>query len=204
MGNLVSSDRSGLQRLYYDRPAAAWLEALPLGNGRIGAMCFGGVGSDRIGLNDETLWSGSPQTAQALSTPLGATGADAVQAVRDALRANDIRRAHELARGFHSGYSQAYLPLGDLLLDVRIDGATPTAADVTQYRRELDLDAAVATAQYEVGGVTIRQETFVSAPDGVLVHRITASEPVLALTCRLASQLRSRPHAVDNGLGLLL
>ncbi|TCC37465.1 glycoside hydrolase family 95 protein [Kribbella capetownensis] len=204
MGNLVSSDRSGAQRMVYDRPAATWLEALPLGNGRIGAMCFGGVGRDRIGLNNETLWSGGPETARLLSTPLGATGADAVQAVRDALRAGDIRRAHELARGFHSGYSQAYLPLGDLLLEVRVDGATPEAGQVTRYRRELDLDAALATAEYELGEVVVRQEVFVSAPDGVLVHRMTASEPVLALTCRLTSQLQSRAHAVEDGVGLLL
>ncbi len=204
MGNLMNSDRSGTQRLCYDRPAESWLEALPLGNGRIGAMCFGGTGRDRIALNDETLWSGSPATARSLSTPLGATGADAVQAVRDALRAGDIRRAHELARGFHSGYSQAYLPLGDLLLELRVDGVMPAAGDVTQYRRELDLDAAMATAEFELGGVAVRQEVFVSAPDGVLVQRLTASEPVLAVTCRLTSQLQSQPHAVENGLGLLL
>ncbi len=71
-------------------------------------MCFGGVGHDRIGLNDETCWSGGPETARLLSEPLGAIGADAVQAVRLALAAGDIRRAHELAGGFHSGYSQAY------------------------------------------------------------------------------------------------
>ncbi|RZT27601.1 alpha-L-fucosidase 2 [Kribbella sp. VKM Ac-2569] len=203
MGDLVSSDRSGTQRLYYDRPADTWLEALPLGNGRIGAMCFGGVGTDRTGLNDETLWSGGPETARLLSTPLGATGAEAVQAVRDALRAGDIRRAHELSRGFHSGYSQAYLPLGDLLLEVSVGGVVPRAGDVTQYRRELDLDAATATVEYEFGGVTVRQEAFVSAPDGVLVQRMTASEPI-ELTCRLTSQLRSRQHTVDDGLGLLL
>ncbi|MFI6680894.1 glycosyl hydrolase family 95 catalytic domain-containing protein [Kribbella sp. NPDC050470] len=204
MGDMLGPDRSGLQRLVYDRPAGTWLEALPLGNGRIGAMCFGGVGTDRIGLNDETLWSGGPETARLLSTPLGATGAGAVQAVRDALTAGDIRRAHELARGLHSGYSQAYLPLGDLLLESRVDGVTPAAGDVTQYRRELDLDAALAVAEFEVGGVAVRQEAFVSAPDGVLVQRITASRPVLALTCRLTSQLRSAPHAVENGLGLFL
>ncbi|WP_432889980.1 glycoside hydrolase family 95 protein [Kribbella sp. CA-245084] len=204
MSNLVSSDRSGPQRLYYDRPAASWLEALPLGNGRIGAMCHGGIGNDRIALNDETLWSGGPETARLLSTPLGATGADAVQAVRDALRAGDVRRAHELAGGFHSGYSQAYLPAGDLLLEIRVAGSTPTAGEVTQYRRELDLDAAVATTAYEIGGVAVRQEVFVSAPDGVLVQRLTASEPVLALTCRLTSQLPSQSQAIEDGLGLTL
>ncbi|WP_350275051.1 glycoside hydrolase family 95 protein [Kribbella sp. HUAS MG21] len=204
MGNLQGSTRSAAQRLYYDRPADTWLEALPLGNGRIGAMCFGGTGSDRIALNDETLWSGGPATAQSLATPLGATGAEAVEAVRRALRDGDIRRAHELACGFHSGYSQAYLPLGDLLLDLQVDGAVPAAGDVTQYRRELDLDAAVATAEFAVGGVAVRQEVFVSAPDDVLVVHLTASEPVLALGCRLTSQLPSRPYAVEDGLGLLL
>ncbi|TDD27755.1 glycoside hydrolase family 95 protein [Kribbella turkmenica] len=204
MGNLVGSNRAGLQRLYYDRPADTWLEALPLGNGRLGAMCFGGVGKDRIGLNDETLWSGGPETARSLSTPLGATGAEAVQAVREALRAGDIRRAHELACGFHSGYSQAYLPLGDLLLETRVGGTTPAAGELTRYHRELDLDAAIATSEFEVGGVAVRQEVFVSAPDGVMVQRMTASEPVLALECRLTSQLLSTPRAVDSGLGLLL
>ena len=164
MSNLVSSDRAGTQRLYYDRPAGSWLEALPLGNGRIGAMVFGGVGAERIGLNDETLWSGSPETARLLSAPLGATGADAVDAVRAALAAGDIFRAHELAGGFHSGYSQAYLPLGDLLLDLRIGDSVPTAADVTKYERTLDLDTAAAVASYEIRGVRLQQKAFVSAP----------------------------------------
>src|SRR4051794_41832343 len=89
MSNLVSSDRAGTQRLYYDRPAGSWLEALPLGNGRIGAMVFGGVGAERIGLKDETLWSGSSDTARLLAAPLGATGSDAAEAVRAARRAGD-------------------------------------------------------------------------------------------------------------------
>jgi len=191
MSDLVGSDRSAAQRLRYDRPAETWLEALPLGNGRIGAMCFGGLGTDRIGLNDETLWSGGPETARLLSAPLGATGAEAVQEVRDALTAGELRRAHELAGGFHSGYCQAYLPLGDLLMEVRVGGTTPAVGEVAQYRRELDLDTATATAEYELGGVAVRQEVFVSAPDGVLVVRLTASEPVLGLTCRLTSQFRT-------------
>ncbi|GAA1520679.1 glycoside hydrolase family 95 protein [Kribbella lupini] len=204
MGDLKSSNPAGARRLLYDRPAGTWLEALPVGNGRIGAMCSGGVGSDRIGLNDETLWSGGPETARLLSVPLGATGADAVQAVRDALTAGDVRRAHELAGGFHSGYCQAFLPLGDLLLETRVDGRIPVAEEVAGYRRELDLDGAIATTQYEYGGVAVRQEVFVSAPDGVLVQRLTASEPVLGLGCRLTSQLPSTPYAVEDGLGLFV
>ncbi|MEV5966983.1 glycoside hydrolase family 95 protein [Kribbella sp. NPDC051952] len=186
-------------RLVYDRPAGTWLEALPLGNGRIGAMCFGGVGTDRIGLNDETLWSGSPATAELLSEPLGAVGAEAVQAVRTALASGDLGRAHELARGFQSGYSQAYLPLGDLFLDIAVDGFAPETADVAQYRRQLDLDTATALAEYEIGGVSVRQEVFVSAPAGVLVVRLTASG-ALSVIARLTSQLRSEPREA----GLLL
>ncbi|MFI6825747.1 glycosyl hydrolase family 95 catalytic domain-containing protein [Kribbella sp. NPDC050241] len=189
--------RTSVSSLYYDRPAGTWLEALPLGNGRIGAMCFGGVSTDRIGLNDETLWSGSPETQRMLSTPLGDTGAQAVQAVRDALAAGDIRRAEGLANGFQAGHSQAYLPLGDLLLEYR------TAGEVTQYRRELDLDTATATAEYEVGGLAVRQQVFVSKPAGALVLRLTASRPI-GLTARLTSQLRSRAHRTDDGIGLLL
>ncbi|TCC66056.1 glycoside hydrolase family 95 protein [Kribbella pittospori] len=189
--------RTSVSSLYYDRPAGTWLEALPLGNGRIGAMCFGGVGSDRIGLNDETLWSGSPETQRMLSTPLGDTGAQAVQAVRDALAAGDIRRAEELAGGFQAGHSQAYLPLGDLLLEYT------TSGDVTQYRRELDLDTATATAAYEVGGLAVRQQVFVSEPAGALVLRLTASQPI-GLVARLTSQLHSRAHRTDDGIGLLL
>ncbi len=196
---------SDLTRLYYDRPAGSWLEALPLGNGWIGAMCFGGVGSDRIGLNDETCWSGSPETARLLAEPLGAIGAEAVQAVRAALADGDIRLAHELACGLHSGYSQAYLPLGDLLLDLTVDGSTPDAEDVTQYRRQLDLDTATALTEYEIGGVAVRQEVFVSAPAGVLVVHLTASKPTaLTVAARLTSQLRSRPHVAGDGAGLLL
>jgi alpha-L-fucosidase 2 len=128
-----------------------------------------------------------------------------VQAVRAALAAGDVRRAHELAGGFHSGYSQAYLPLGDLLLDIAVDGSTPTAGDVAQYRRQLDLDTAMALAEYEIGGVTVRQEVFVSAPAGVLVLHMTASKSAaLGVTARLTSQLRSRPHLAGDGTGLLL
>ncbi|WP_432889747.1 glycosyl hydrolase family 95 catalytic domain-containing protein [Kribbella sp. CA-245084] len=183
--------------LTYDAPAANWLEALPLGNGRIGAMAFGGPGQDRIALNDETLWSGSPETTRRLATPVGEVGAAAVDRIRAALAAGDVRTAEELAHGFHSGHSQAYLPLGDLLLDFRVDG------EVTKYRRRLDLDTAVARSEYEVAGVDVWQEVFVSAPAQALILRLGASQP-LDVTISLTSQLRATTEAVgDNGLALL-
>ncbi|MET7284064.1 glycoside hydrolase family 95 protein [Kribbella sp. NPDC005582] len=184
MANPVSS-------LRYDRPAGEWVEALPLGNGRIGVMCFGRPGTERLALNDETLWSGSPETQRLLSVPQGAVGSEAVQAVREAVAAGDVRRAEELATGFQAGHSQAYLPLGDLLLDYTVAG------EPTTYRRELDLDSATAVVEYEIGGLQLRQEAFVSHPAGVTVVRVTASAPI-GVTARLTSQLQS--SSVENGL----
>ncbi|WP_405057801.1 glycoside hydrolase N-terminal domain-containing protein [Kribbella sp. NBC_01505] len=183
--------RNPVSSLRYDRPAGEWVEALPLGNGRIGVMCFGRPGTERLALNDETLWSGSPETQRVLCEPRGAVGSQAVQAVRDAVAAGDVRRAEELATGFQAGHSQAYLPLGDLLLDYAVSG------DATAYRRDLDLDSAVATVSYEIGGLTVHQEAFVSHPAGVFVVRVTASGPI-DVRARLISQLQS--EVVENGL----
>ncbi|MFD7154253.1 glycoside hydrolase N-terminal domain-containing protein [Kribbella sp. NPDC059898] len=190
-------DRMTATELTYDAPAASWLEALPLGNGRIGAMWFGGTARDRIALNDETCWSGSPATTRRLATPNGEVGAAAVERVREALARGDVRAAEELAGGFQSGHSQAYLPLGDLVLDFARGGA------VAGYRRRLDLDEAVARAEYTVDGVEVWQEVYVSAPAGALILRLGASQP-LTVTFSLTSQLRSTTQALDdNGLALL-
>ncbi|NIK61690.1 glycosyl hydrolase family 95 catalytic domain-containing protein [Kribbella shirazensis] len=183
--------------LTYDAPAANWLEALPLGNGRIGAMWFGGTGQDRIALNDETCWSGSPETTRRLATPIGQVGSAAVERVRAAVAEGDVRTAEELAHGFHSGHSQAYLPLGDLLLDFGSGG------EVTKYRRRLDLDTAIARAEYEIDGAEVWQEVYVSAPAQVLILRLGASQP-LSVTLSFTSQLRAATEALgDNGLALL-
>ncbi|WP_344150689.1 glycoside hydrolase family 95 protein [Kribbella yunnanensis] len=180
-----------MSSLRYDRPAGEWVEALPLGNGRIGVMCFGRPGTERLALNDETLWSGSPETQRLLSVPKGAVGSQAVQAVRDAVEASDVRRAEELAGGFQAGHSQAYLPLGDLLLDYTVDG------EPTSYQRALDLDSATVTVEYEIGGLAVRQVAFVSHPAGVFVVRVTASAPI-GVTARLITQLQSSP--IEGGL----
>src|SRR4051812_26289272 len=116
--------------LRYDHPAATWLEALPLGNGQTAAMCFGGVGQDRIALNDENLWSGSPAGTAANSSPSGEVGPEVVERARAALAAGDVRTAESLVRSLQAGYSQAFLPLGDLLLEVRVDGRLPSPNDV--------------------------------------------------------------------------
>ncbi|MGW4021962.1 glycoside hydrolase family 95 protein [Streptomyces sp. NPDC005009] len=144
--------------LRYGRPARRWTDALPLGNGRLGAMCFGGTGHDRVQINDDTCWSGSPATA--VGTPLigPGEGPAVVAKARAALDAGDVRRAEDTLRRLQHGHSQAYQPLVDLELDQDAPG------DTGQYTRTLDLATAVASHAYGTGEDRVVQESWVSAP----------------------------------------
>src|SRR6185437_7069157 len=98
-----------LTTLRYRSPAAAWTDALPLGNGRLGAMAFGGVELDRFQLNEGTCWSGSPATARG-DRPIE-DGPGIVRAAREALGRGDVRAAERALAGLQGGHSQAYQPL---------------------------------------------------------------------------------------------
>src|SRR5690606_33243775 len=109
-------------RLSYDSPARTWVEALPLGNGRLGAMCFGDPVHDRIALNDDTVWSGSPdseRTGGAVPAPVARA---ALEEARAAVRAGDLGAADQAVRRLQQRYSQSFLPLGDLRLELVDDG----------------------------------------------------------------------------------
>ena len=154
--------------LWYTTPASAWLDALPIGNGRLGAMVFGKLDDERIQLNDNTLWDGFPRDT---------TNPDALKnltQVRWLLFGDRNAEATKLAEGLMGRplRIKPYQTLGDLLL--RFD-VVPTEA--TGYRRELDLAQAVTRVTYAVKGVTYTRELFASAPDRVIVMRITASQP---------------------------
>jgi len=154
--------------LWYRAPASTWNEALPIGNGRLGAMVFGGVEHEHLQLNEETLWSGGPYD------PVVKGAASALPEIRQELFAGEIAKAHDLfgRRMMGKPYEQMkYQPLGDLLLDF------PTAGTISDYRRELDLDRAVSRVSYRAAGVTYTRDVFVSAPDQVLVMRLTADRP---------------------------
>lgn len=154
--------------LWYRAPAASWNEALPIGNGRLGAMVFGGVEQEHLQLNEETLWSGGPYD------PVVKGGAAALPEIRRLLFAGDIAKAHDLfgRRMMGVPYEQMkYQSLGDLLLNF------PAGRTVSDYRRELDLDRAVARVSYRADGVTYTREVFASTPDQVLVMRLTADRP---------------------------
>jgi alpha-L-fucosidase 2 len=154
--------------LWYRQPAEKWLEALPLGNGLIGAMVFGGTQSDRIALNESTFWSGRPHDYD---------NPEAFQyfpRIRELVVAGRFQEAEKMADEHFYGVpaaQQAYQPLGDLLF------ACGETAPVEDYRRELDLETGVARITYRARGVRHAREVFVSHPDRVLVVRFTADQP---------------------------
>ena len=166
-------------RLWYEKPAAAWVEALPIGNGRLGAMVFGDPRHERLALNEDTLWSGGPTS---WNNPDAKTW---LPKVREAVFAGRYAEANELAKKMQGPYNQSYLPLGDLLVDFEVPGPPES------YRRELDLDRAVATTTFRVGGVLHTREAFASFPDQVVVLRVSADRPgQVSFRARLTSRLR--------------
>jgi len=174
--------------LWFEQPAPEWAAALPIGNGRIGAMIFGTVQQERIALNEDTLWSGGPSNWNNPSAK------DHLPIVRKlVLEEKDYQGADRECHSMQGPYNQAYQPLGDLLIDFA-HSTTPTG-----YRRELNLDTAVAKVTYEVDGATYIREIFASAPAQVIVVRLSCSKPG-QLTCkiRLSSQLKSSVKA--NGI----
>ena len=164
--------------LRYDSPADLWTDALPLGNGRLGAMVFGGVAVERLQLNDDTCWSGAPRSGSAPDGPA------ALAAARDALERGDVREAERQVQRLQGGFVQAYQPLVDLWLeqDAAADG----------YERWLRLDEGVAGQSWATGA----QEAFVSRP-GVrrrraphLVRRTAARPGHLGAPARRADRRR--------------
>src|SRR5450432_21590 len=185
----AKAEREGEVTLWFDKPAAHWGDALPVGNGRLGAMVFGDPHSERLALNEDTLWSGFPRD---WNNP----GAKAhLPIVRDLLlKQRDYHAADVECRKMQGPYNQAFEPLGDLSL--KFDHA----GEVQSYKRSLDLDSAKAMVSYEVGGCKNVREIFSSAPDQVILVRLSASTAA-QLNCDvlLTSQLRSTSESTDAG-----
>ena len=169
--------------LWYERPARNWVEALPLGNGRLGVMVHGRTDTEVLSLNEDTLWSGFPRDLN----PKGKQ--DVYREVRQLSLEGRSREAQGLYEAeITSGWGESYLPLGDLTLSF------PHAGAVSDYRRNLDLSTATSTVSYRVDGVGYHREAFVSAPDGVLVVRLSTDTPgrlsfVLGMECQLRSTI---------------
>lgn len=169
-------------KLWYTKPAEAFEEALPVGNGRLGAMVYGGVQEEKLSLNEATLWAGRPLRADTINP----AAANYLQPVRDALFNEDYKKADSLVRRMQGPFTESYAPLGNLYLAV--DAAGP----VLDYRRELDLQRAVAKTTYTVNGTVYTREVFASYPDQVVVIRLTArGKNKLNLTCRFDSKMKA-------------
>lgn len=154
--------------LWYEQPAEKWVEALPVGNGRLGAMIFGQPQSERLQLNEITIWSGHPQP--------DADRADAYKSLpelRQLIRDGKYADAEKFANAHFNGpapYNASYQMLGDLKFEFQLPGGA-----VTNYSRWLDVDSAVAGVEFTVGAAKFEREIFSSAPAQALVERLTSS-----------------------------
>jgi alpha-L-fucosidase 2 len=154
--------------LWFNQPAQKWTDALPIGNGRMGAMIFGGVPDERVQFNEDTLWKGQPHDY------VRAGARDHLAEIQQLLFAGKIKEAEAVAKtNFLSDpvRQKAYQPFGDL--HFHFVGVT----NVANYRRELDLDSAIARVTYRSEGVTYRREAFASHPDQVIVLHFMADRP---------------------------
>ncbi len=169
------------QTLHYDRPAQYFEEALVIGNGTMGGIVYGGTQTDKISLNDITLWTGEPCNMHVYSPDAHKT----IPAIREALRKGDYRRADSLQRDVQGHFSQNYQPLGQLTI-----AYLDTLETVSDYRRWLDIGDATAHTDYRRGGYRYTTEYFATHPDSGLVVRITTDNPQgiharLSLSCQL-------------------
>ena len=173
--------------LYYKEPAAYWEGALPLGNGRIGAMVYGGTAEETIALNEDTLWSGLPEHAYS------------PKVFENLPRARALIREHRFAEAdsFISSEmldhdSQSYLPAGTLHLHFHLEGS------VSEYVRSLDLENALAVTSFKAGGTLFRREMFASYPDQLLVIRIGSDHPgAVSFNATFSSEI----HGTSAGAG---
>lgn len=171
-------------KLWYNKPAAQWVEALPLGNGRIGAMVFGGTETEIIQLNEGSLWSGGPRKDN-----VNPEAALYLEPLREALFKGDYKTASALCRHMQGYYTESFMPLGDLVIRQKMD-----TTKVAEYYRDLNLNQAIASTRFTVDGTEYKKEYFVSSPDSIMVVRLTAGKKQsLTLDLGLRSLL---PHQV--------
>ena len=174
--------------LCYDRPADFFEEALVIGNGHLGGIVYGGTTTDRISLNDITLWTGEPDMKS-----VSPEAYRHLPAVRQALNAEDYAKADSLARLLQGKNSEKYQPLGNLFTEYLDNAATDS------YRRFLSLNTATAQTEYMRSGKRFSTEYFVSAPDSVIVvHLSTKAKGGINARIRLDSQLPHTIHTAGN------
>lgn len=161
------SAQAGDLKLWYKQPAKTWVEALPLGNSRMGAMIYGGTAREELQLNEETVWGGGPHRNDKPEA------FENLKQVRELIFADKNAEAQQLIQEtFYSGKNgMPYQTIGSLIIE------SVGHEKATDYYRDLDLERAVATTRYKVNGVTYQREVFASFPDNVIIVRLTADQP---------------------------
>ncbi|MDP9041281.1 MAG: glycoside hydrolase family 95 protein, partial [Bacteroidota bacterium] len=155
-------------KLWYQQPANTWTQALPIGNGRLGAMVFGKVGEELIQINESTLWSGGP-----VKTRVNPDAPKYLPLIRKALlEKEDYETAVTLTKKMQGLYSESYLPLGDILIKQNFKDTVASA-----YYRELNLQDALSTTRFTIDGNEYNRTIFSSAPDQIIIIRMTSMNP---------------------------
>jgi len=176
--------------LWYDQPAEYFEESLVLGNGKMGATVFGGVNSDKIYLNDITLWSGEP-----VNVNMNPEAYKNIPAIREALKSENYKLAEELNKKIEGKNSESFAPLGTLEINNSEKGKA------VNYYRELDISNAVSKVSYEMNGIKFTREYFVSAPDQIMVIKLTSDQKgALNFDINLKSLLKSNVEVRNNTL----
>jgi alpha-L-fucosidase 2 len=196
----AAAGKTAAPRLWYRQPAKEWVEALPVGSGKLGAMVFGGVAAERLQLNEDTLWAGGPYE------PINPEANGALPEIRRLIDAGEYARATDLAEAKFMALPKrqmSYQTIGDLKLDFP---GLPDAGEAPEaYVRDLDLDGAIATTRFTVGGVSHVREVIASHPDGVIAVRLAASRKgAVSLDLSFASPLKSKPVSSVEGTHLIL
>ncbi|HTH30044.1 MAG TPA: glycoside hydrolase family 95 protein, partial [Lacibacter sp.] len=177
-------------KLWYNKPATQWVEALPVGNGHIGAMIFGGTDEELIQLNESTLYSGGPVKRNI--NPEAHTYLPQIRAAL--LKEEDYTKANQLTKKMQGLFTESYMPLADVVIKQNLNGKQPSV-----YYRDLDIKTAISTTRFTVDAVTYQRELFTSAPHNALVMRITATrKAALNFNISTRSQLRYRLSANGN------
>jgi alpha-L-fucosidase 2 len=194
IGFCAFSQQTSPLKLWYNKPSAEWVEALPVGNGRIGAMVFGGVEEELLQLNESTLWSGGPVKGN-----VNPEASSYLPQVRKALLQDEnYTEANLLTAKMQGLYSQSYLPMGDMLIRQDFHGAKPSS-----YYRDLNLQDAVAHIRFTVNGVQYTRDIFTSAPDNIMIVRLRASKKgALTLDIAAKSLLKYKITEADNEIVL--
>ena len=179
-------------KLWYAAPAAEWMESMPVGNGRLGAMVYGGIDSERVALNEITLWAGQRDSLQNYIC-----GADKLAEIRQAFLAGDVKTGNELTNRYLRGQSASFgthLPLGDMVVDFKYP-----SAEISDYNRSLDLSTAVASVSFVSDGVKFSRSYICDYPDDVLAMRFTADRPGMITFTLRPELLRASTISASDG-----